>query len=183
MINQRKSHQAFNQIYFWTATINNWQCILEADTNKKKIIEVLEMLSSKKLVTVYAFVIMPNHIHVIWEQHDFYGKETPLAAFMKKTSRYLLKQLEQQGIDHTFIVGKANKSREIWKRDSLAIELYSRNIAFQKLEYVHANPIRGKWKLAKDFISYPFSSAQYYELAENDFGFLKNLCQLIDGYC
>ncbi len=37
----------------------------------------------------------------------------------------------------------ANKNHEIWRRDSTGIEIYSRHIAIQKLEYVHTNPVKG----------------------------------------
>jgi len=35
----------------------------------------------------------------------------------------------------------ANKSHEFWQRDSLAIELYSQKVAYQKLDYIHLNPM------------------------------------------
>ena len=34
----------------------------------------------------------------------------------------------------------------------------------QKLEYIHHNPVKGKWKLVDDFTEYPHSSAGFYEL-------------------
>ncbi len=33
----------------------------------------------------------------------------------------------------------------------------------EKLNYIHHNPVTGKWKLAKDFVSYEHSSASFYE--------------------
>ena len=33
----------------------------------------------------------------------------------------------------------------------------------QKLDYIHANPVKGKWQLAENFLDYPHSSAGYYE--------------------
>ena len=63
--NQRKSHTGLNRIYFWTATIHKWQHLLH-DINKKIIIEYLKKLSDEGFVTIYGFVIMPNHIHLIW---------------------------------------------------------------------------------------------------------------------
>ncbi len=43
----------------------------------------------------------------------------------------------------------------------------------QKLEYAHTNPVKGLWQLAKDDISYYYSSAKFYETGVDDFGFLK----------
>jgi len=36
----------------------------------------------------------------------------------------------------------------------------------QKLNYIHENPVSGKWKLVDDYVSYDHSSAGFYELGE-----------------
>jgi hypothetical protein len=47
---------------------------------------------------------------------------------------------------------------------------YSDKFIIQKLEYIHANPLTGKWNLASIPVDYLHSSASYYELnKENPF--------------
>jgi putative transposase len=175
MKHQRKSHTELSNIYFWTATIHKWKHLLFDDYNKQLIIDYLNKLSSDGFVTVYAFVIMPNHIHLIWQQNKKNGKESPFGSFLKFTAHQLLKILKEKGAAGEFAVQAANKSHEIWQRDSLAVEIYSRKVAEQKLNYIHANPIKGVWKLAESEIGYFYSSARFYETGIDDFGFLKNL--------
>ena len=169
------------KIYFWTATIHKWLPLLEDDENKKLITGYLKELSDKGLITVYAFVIMPNHIHLIWQQNELNGKETPKGSFLKYTSHTFLKQLKASGKSTMYQVNAANKKHEIWQRDSLGIEIYSRAVAKQKLDYIHFNPVSGKWLLAKDDISYYYSSARFYETGIDEFGFLHNLYAVFDG--
>jgi len=38
-----------------------------------------QWLMQHELVYIYGYVIMPNHIHVLWEQLKMNGKETPLS--------------------------------------------------------------------------------------------------------
>ena len=33
----------------------------------------------------------------------------------------------------------------------------------QKLDYIHTNPVKGKWMLADNYLDYPHSSAGFYE--------------------
>jgi hypothetical protein len=33
----------------------------------------------------------------------------------------------------------------------------------QNVEYIHHNPVRGKWSLCDDFAKYPYSSTGFYE--------------------
>ena len=178
---QRKSHTSLGKIYFWTATIHNWLHLLAGDINKQTIIDSLKKLSDDKLITVYAFVIMPNHIHLIWQQNELNGKETPKGSLLKYTAHVFLQQLKAESKSHLYEVNALNKKHEIWQRDSLGIEIYSRAVAKQKLDYIHFNPVSGKWQLSKDDLSYYYSSARFYETGIDDFGFLNNLYEVFDG--
>ena len=155
---QRKSYTSLGKIYFWTAIIHKWLPLLQDDSSKSLLIGYLKKLSDEKLITVYAFVLMPNHIHLIWRQNELNGKETPKGSLLKYTSHTFLKQLKATGKSSLYEVKASNKKHEIWQRDSLGIDIYSRAVAKQRIDYLHFNPVSGKWLLAKDDISYFYSS-------------------------
>ena len=180
MTTTRKSFTAPGKIYFWTATIHKWQHLLH-ERHKALIIDYLKKLSADGLVTIYGFVIMPNHIHLIWQQNKKNGKENAFGSFLKYTAHRFLKDLKSEGQSERYKVDVSNKLFEIWQRDSLAIEIYSRHVAVQKLGYIHANPVSGIWKLAKDDLNYYYSSARFYETGVDDFGFLNNLFFFLMG--
>ena len=177
----RKSHTSLEKIYFWTATIHKWHHLLHPDSNKDLIVKTLKELSDSGHLTIFAFVIMPNHMHMIFRQNKMNGKETPKGSLLKKTGHELLKILKAKGKSHFYEVHLANKRHQIWQRDSLGVEIYSRAVAQQKLNYIHLNPVSKKWSLAKDDISYYYSSAKYYETWVDDFGFLNSLYKVFDG--
>ena len=85
---------------------------------------------------------MPIHIHLIWSQDAPNGKETPKGSLLKYTAHMLLKQLKAAGQSGLYSVNTSNKKHEIWQRDSLSIEIYSRDVAAQKLNYIPARPVR-----------------------------------------
>ena len=178
---QRKSHTSIGEIYFWTATIHKWLHLLESDLNKQLIIGYLKKLTDDGLITVYAFVMMPNHIHLVWQQNKLNGKETPKSSLLKYTGHEFLKQLKAESKSYLYEVNAANKKHEIWQRDSLGIEIYSVKVAKQKIDYIHNNPVNGKWQLAKDYLSYHYSSARFYETGIDEFGFLRNIFIVLYG--
>jgi putative transposase len=164
------------KIYFWTATINNWQHLLLQNTYKDAITQSLQFLSDTGKVDVFAFVIMPNHVHLIWRLNEMNGKESPHASFLKFTAHTFQKMLRKAGNDLTaYAVDAANKKFEFWQRDSLAIRLFTKKVALQKLNYLHYNPLAEHWNLATDPCEYKYSSAMYYEKDEKNFPFLKDL--------
>lgn len=83
---KRKPHIDGGEIYFWTATINQWQRLLQKDEYKDVIINSLDHLSDAGKIDVFAFVIMPNHIHLIWRVNELNGKESPQGSFLKFTA-------------------------------------------------------------------------------------------------
>lgn len=106
----------------------------------------LKELSDKNLITIYAFVIMPNHVYIIWCQNNLNGKETAQDSFLKYTAHEFLKKLKASGASKSYEVNAANKRHEIWQRDSLNIEIYSREVAQQKLNYIHFKPVSGNYQ-------------------------------------
>jgi putative transposase len=167
----------FGRIYFFTATIHNWFPLLIDESFKEIIISSLKFLKTKGLVRIYGFVIMPNHIHLIWELLEMNGKESPHSSFLKFTGHQFLKKLRNENLRllEKFKVDLVNKDYEFWQRDSLSIEIYSTEIIFQKLEYLHNNPCKGKWMLVKSPVDYRYSSFKFYETGIDRFGILTHI--------
>ncbi len=176
-VSKRKNYIELGKIYFWTATINKWQRLLEGAAYKEVILNSLTYLSNSNKIDVFAFVIMPNHIHLIWRVNELNGKETAQGSFLKYTAHEFKKMLKNENLNNLqfYAVSANNKKYEFWQRDSLAIELYNSAIAYQKLNYIHNNPIQERWSLVKDPIDYVFSSAKFYETNIKNYPFLKDL--------
>ena len=163
-----------NRVYFFTASILNWQNLLCSRQYKQVIIDSLKYLSDRRKIKIYAFVIMPNHIHFLWEMLAKNGREMPYSSFMKHTGHLFLKMTEIN-TPHTlphFYSTQADRKYHFWERNSLPVHLYSKSVVEQKLAYIHQNPIAGRWKLAQNAVEYPYSSAKFYAGAGDDFGFL-----------
>lgn len=174
---KRKSYIETGKIYFWTATIHKWHKLLLNDCYKEVIIQSLEYLSKNGKTDVFAFVIMPNHIHLIWRINKRNGKESTQGAFLKFTAhtfKQLLKESNPRFLS-CFKVNTSNKKYEFWQRDPLAIPLFTKKVAMQKLDYIHNNPLAEHWGLATDPCEYNYSSARYYEQDNKNFAFLKDL--------
>lgn len=68
-------------VYFYTATILNWMHLLKEDKFKQIVLNSLIYLVEKEKLIVYGFVIMPNHIHIIWENKAMNGKRNTFYKF------------------------------------------------------------------------------------------------------
>jgi putative transposase len=164
----------FDEIYFYTASILNWIPLLQPDKFKQIIADSLAHLVKAKKIRVYGFVIMPNHIHLIWENITANGKEKPHASFMKFTAHQFLEELKKTDnpILDKFKVERSSRNHQFWQRNALPIRLCDRKILEQKLNYIHLNPLQEHWNLVSDPNDYYYSSCSFYEHGEIRFDWL-----------
>lgn len=172
-----------SETYFWTLTIKDWKYLLLEDNYKMIIIQSLQHLAQNELVKVYGYVIMPNHIHLIWQLLKMNGKESPKASFVKHTAHAFKKSLETETSSQCclqdFYIGTKEKQYELWQRDPLAIPIYSRSVILQKLDYIHKNPVMDKWHLSAIPEEYRYSSAGYYAAGIDEFDILTHISELL----
>lgn len=162
-----------NTPYFYTATILNWHSLLKSDRFKNVIIQSLNFLVSRNKIRVYGFVIMPNHIHLIWQNLEKNGKEMPNESLLKFTGHQFKKELKIMGhLDDRFLVNKVDRVYQFWQRDSLPIEIISREMLEQKLNYIHLNPLQKHWNLVSDPNDYLYSSCSFYEKNDGRYDWL-----------
>ncbi len=163
-------------IQFFTATNHWWKKLLTLDKYKTIVIDSLRFLVENERVKVYGFVIMPNHLHLVWKISNQYKREDVQRDFLKYTAQQIkfdLKINHPQVLTH-FEVDLKDRKYQFWERNPLSIDLFSRKVIEQKLDYIHRNPLQEKWLLAKLPEDYWFSSYRFYEFGIDDFGFLSH---------
>jgi putative transposase len=79
-----------NYIQFFTAVCTDWLPLLKNDECKDVIIRALKYRVKTNEVGVAGFVIMPNHIHIIWRMGAETKRENLQRDFLKITPNKLL---------------------------------------------------------------------------------------------
>lgn len=117
---------------------------------------------------------MPNHIHLIWKVEENYKQSDIQRDFMKFTAQQIKLEMEKKNDKQleSFKVNKKDRKYQIWERNPLSVDLYSREVLEQKLDYIHNNPKVEKWKLVKDDSFYEYSSEEFYEAEVDKLGIL-----------
>ncbi len=158
--------------YFYTETIYDFKHLLKDDALKMVCINSWKYLTDHNLVKIYGYVIMPNHIHLLWKMLQPNGKESPAGSFAKFTAHQFKKILSAQNpaLLEQYSSSKADRKYQFWKRDPLAIALTNEKNLLQKLEYIHNNPVKEKWQLANLPENYRWSSAGFYNGRPDEFG-------------
>jgi len=161
---------------FYTATINSWKHLLKDDGCKDIVINCLEWLNDNNRAQIHGFVIMPNHIHLLWTVIET-GKQHPAHTLASYTAHEFKKKLfvSNKELLNPYISTQTDRAYHFWERRPRTIAVKGRNIAVQKLEYIHNNPLQEHWKLAEFPEDYRYSSASYYIKEQSEFKFIKHV--------
>ena len=154
--------------YFLTFQIVGWVDIFTRKIYRDIVIESLTYCQQQKGLTLFAYVIMSNHIHLLVrsEVGDLSGF---VRDFKNFTSRRIL-DIVENGVEsrrdwmkmvfayHGKL--KPNQTHQLWTRENHAEQIYSPQFILQKMNYIHENPVRaGIVEKAEDYL---YSSARNY---------------------
>ena len=150
------------EITFFTATVLEWKRLLANEQYKDIVVESLRFLVKNKRIVLYAFVIMDNHIHLLWECVYPHKREDVQRDFLKYTAQMIIKDLRN---DHPELLqelyaGAKDRKHQVWERNPLTVDVYSEEALRTKLHYVHNNPVKANLCLQPE--DYKYSSASFY---------------------
>jgi putative transposase len=163
-------------IQFFTATILWWKPLLQEDRYKDIVLQSMKFLVDDNRARIHGFVIMPNHLHIIWRINKERARADVQRDFLKYTAQQIKFDLlaNNPGKLREFEVNAKDRQYQFWERNALSIDLYSEKVLLQKLDYIHRNPIQKGWKLSDDELGYKYSSCRFYNGQGDDFGFLSH---------
>ena len=158
-----------NAMYFLTFTVIDWVDIFSRKEYKLEIVESMNYCVNNKGLIVYGWVIMSNHMHVIWQAKEGYQISAIMRDFKKYTAKRILQMIEE-GPESRKVwmlkkfeyAGKRLKritKFKFWQDSNHAIQLevFDTKMKEQKLDYIHNNPVNAM--LVNNPEDYIFSSA------------------------
>ena len=147
---------------FLTATILNWENLLQTVEYKYIILENLHFLVQSNKIILYAYCIMDNHIHLIWQIKGDIKISDVKRNFFTRTAQAFktnLRKNHPEVLQH-FVSSQSDRRFHFWERRSLGIDLFTDKVFEQKLEYIHNNPVKAGICVLEE--EYSFSSARFY---------------------
>ncbi len=137
--------------YFLTFSVVGWIDVFTRSRYCKVIVDSLAYCVENKQLDVYAYVIMPSHIHLVTRQLDSRLSET-IRDFKSFTANQILKMIEEEQGEsrkdwllHMFRYyarfKKQNRHYQFWQKTSHPIELINSEMIDQKVDYIHDNPV------------------------------------------
>ena len=172
------------KLYFVTFTVIHWIDVFIRNEYRLIVVDSLKFCQANKGLEIYAYCIMPSHIHMIVGTSGLKNLEDIIRDLKSFTSRRIRKTLEDNNQVHEsrkewmlkmmYTAGRFNNNNidfQFWQQHSHPIELNTNELMDQKLEYIHLNPVEG------GFIDTP--EAWIYSSARDYAGVAKGLVDIL----
>ena len=155
--------------HFLTFSIMGWIDIFSRQRYRDLVLESFQFCQKNKGLLIGGYVIMSNHIHVIWT-----ARENNLSDIIRDFKTYTSKAISASVQDepesrkdwllHMFRFyatrTNANDNYKVWTGNNHPEEIYSDSFLRTKLNYIHENPVRAGW--VQEPHHYTYSSASNY---------------------
>jgi putative transposase len=159
-----------NSAYFATYRTCLGTTIFIDDNFVKIVLDCLQWLRTENRTYLLSFVIMPNHVHFIYQPKAPFIARQIAHSFGSFTAHQILRllQIKNQAIVDQFkkrALYKKDRNTIIWENVYVKI-IPNSEMLKEKMEYIHNNPINKNWRLCDERGLYPYSSACYYDYSK-----------------
>jgi REP element-mobilizing transposase RayT len=160
----------YNKPYFITTTVVDWIDVFIRKNHKLILIESLQFCQKEKGLEIFAWCLMPSHLHMIVRAKEGFELANIIRDFKRHTSKKIIEQIKQEPesrrewMFESFRKAADEKSKsgeyKFWQDGYHPVELYTPDFTKQKLNYIHNNPVEEM--LVHHPWEYTFSSARNY---------------------
>ena len=159
-----------DKTYFMTMTVVDWIDLFTRVSQKQLIVDSLKYFQENKGLNIFGWCLMPSHLHLIANTKIPFDLDNVVRDFKRHTSKNAILLIENSPesrsewlLDKFAHAGKThpkNKNHKVWRDKNHAIELFTEKVTWQKLRYIHRNPVIDK--IVYNEQDYLFSSARNY---------------------
>jgi REP element-mobilizing transposase RayT len=151
--------------HFVTSTTVNWLMLFSQPALAETIFSALRFLQSQQRLTIHAYVLMENHLHLIAAAADLSREMQSFKSFTAKAMIGLLQQQRSQNwleeLRSHKRPDKVESTYQVWQEGFHPQAIDSLEKMEQKLQYIHHNPVKRGY--VDEACHWRYSSARNYE--------------------
>jgi REP element-mobilizing transposase RayT len=173
----RRKLYEHNGLYFITFTCARWLPLFKITNGYNIVYKWFNYLKSNGHYVI-AYCIMPNHVHCLLAFKDSTKTINTIIGNGKRFMAYdIVKKLKKENNIHLLnklssfvnnIDKKRNKIHEVFEPSFDCKECRSEKFVWQKINYIHNNPVVEKSNLVSNAEEYIHSSAKQYLVGTTD---------------
>jgi REP element-mobilizing transposase RayT len=159
--------------YFLTMTVVDWVDLFTRPSLMEVITDSLNYCVDHKGLNIFGWCLMPSHLHLM-ANTDYNVKLSDVVRDFKKfTNKKSIETIKTETesrrkwlldkFQYNARIHPKTRDFKVWQDGNHAIEVYSEKFTWQKLNYIHNNPVEAKF-VANPQDYYHSSARDYYGL-------------------
>jgi putative transposase len=159
------------RLYFVTSVLSRHKPIFRNDYLSLPVLQAMDYYAQRGEWLLFAFCLMPNHLHALLQMTGANTIQKQMGEFHKWTAHKIVELLreseERRSLEffRSMASGRKDRSHLVWD-DAIAKPVFTERYMFEVMEYIHNNPCKAPWNLARDRSEYRYSSAKFYDCGE-----------------
>ena len=152
-------------LHFITTGCYQRRPLLDTHQSRDLFFEVMEQIRKRHQFVVVGYVVMPEHVHLLFSEPERGNPSLVLAALKQTFARQLLQRL-RGGInpENSALWSTPLAEGHVWQRRFYDFVVFTEKKRIEKLRYMHRNPVvRG---LVLEPQQWPWSSFRHYAYDE-----------------
>ena len=147
-------------LHFITFCCYQRRALLGSVRARNLAVEILRQVRAKYGFSLVGYVIMPEHVHLLISESASIRPAKVIQVFKQRVSRRMRgkKRADSQQLSLSF--PEREDPRRFWQRRYYDFNVYSRKKLWEKLHYMHANPVEER--LVRHPREWPWSSWSFY---------------------
>ncbi len=144
----RTRYRIYDNAYphFMTCTVVGWLAVFTRPETVQIVFDSWKYLHENRGLNIFAYVVLEKHLHLIAsspnladDMGDFksYTARQIIDLLERRGAQLILKQLAWHKAKH-----RTDRDYQLWQEGSHPEEIQSEEMMWQKIEYIHSNPVK-----------------------------------------
>ena len=143
MSNRLHRHYGAGYLHFITTSCYQRRALLGDPQNRDLFLEVLEQVRRRYHFVVVGYVVMPEHVHLLFGEPERGNPSVVMQALKQGFARRLLRKLRSQAdLGQGHLWSAPLEAGHIWQRRFYDFVVFSEKKRTEKLRYMHRNPVK-----------------------------------------
>jgi putative transposase len=136
-----KRYYGTGQLHYITCSCYRRRQLLATPRPRTAFARILEEVRQKFRFVVVGYVVMPEHFHLLMSEPEVGDPSKVMQVLKQRVARRLLRK--RRPFDW-LLWEEREDDRQFWQRRFYDFNVWSKSKRVEKLNYMHANPVRRK---------------------------------------
>ena len=154
-----------HHLHFITCSCYRRLPFLSAARCRDRFLTILEQTRQRYRFVVVGYVVMPEHIHLLFTEPEVGTPSTVMQVLKQRTARALFPKRKRSDPKQRRLLGDEPQPRAFWQARFYDFNVWTTKKRVEKLRYMHRNPV--KRGLVESTEQWRWSSYRFYLLEED----------------